>query len=341
MPKKEILDLPDIPTPTVIVYQNANFVSGLLQEIYQVGILEATETDIASTASNSSGTSSKADASGGGGFNLPLIGKANLKATGEHVREQAKNDENVTSDRRKFVYSQAYYMDRVRNALRTYKKVRPVKSLMDAESIRVGEFIEFEATFTANEANAILDILTPELTAAITRYLRRAEGIREIRETSDNLEKNEGEISVDKIHKIRAIYEAEAQDQAELAEAVTAAIRTDFRNDKTKEFYATIGQGNETFTAVTICDAEHFISKDSDRLLDGRFTVLAKVIADASQDVPVLAKNKLLHRLDIKSVKESLSPFATDVDAQDYVNLDFKTQIEGTSITVLPVAIYI
>lgn len=341
MPKKEIVNLPDTPTPTVIVYQNADFVSGLLQEIYQVGILEATETDIASTASKSSGSSSKADVSGGGRLNLPFVGKADLKATGGHVREQAKNDENAAADRRKFVYSQAYYMDRVRDGLRTYKQVRPVQSLADAESIRVGEFIEFEATFTANEANAILDILTPELTAAITRYLRRAEGIREIRETSDHLEENEGEISVDKIHKIRAIYEAEAQDQAELAEAVTTAIRTDFRSDKTKEFYATIGQGDKTFIAVTVCEAEHFVSKDSDRLLDGRFTVLAKVITDASQDVPVLAKNKLLHRLNIKAVKEALGPFATDADAQDYVNLDFKTQIEGTSITVLPVAIYI
>ncbi|AGG65878.1 DUF6414 family protein [Corynebacterium callunae] len=341
MTEKEIIDLPDSLTPTVVVYQNADFVSGLLQEIYQVGILEATETDIASTASKSSESSNKADASGEGRFNLPFFSKANLKVAGEYARAQAENDGSMASDRRKFVYSQAYYMDRVRNALRASEQVRTVTSLMDAESIRVGEFIEFEATFTANEANAILDILTPELTFAITSYLHKAEGIREIQEISDDLEKNKGEISVDKIYKIRAIYDAKAQDQAELAAAVTAAIRTDFRSDKTKEFYATIGQGNEAFTAVTICDAEHFVSIDSDRLLDGRFTVLAKVIADASQDVPVLAKNKLLHRLDIKSIKESLSSFATDVDAQDYVNLDFKTQIEGTSISVLPVAIYI
>lgn len=341
MPKKDGTNLPTLPTPTVIIYQNADFVLGLLQEIYQVGILESTESDIASTASKSSGSSGKADISGGGKLSLPFVGNADLKANGEHIREQAKNDENAAADRRKFVYSQAYYMDRVRNGLRAYNQVRPVKSLADAESIKVGEFIEFEATFTANEANAILDILTPELISAITHYLRRAEGIKEIRGVSDNLKENDDEISVDKIHKIRAIYEVEAQDQADLAEAVAAAVRTDFRSDKTKEFYATIGQGNEKLTAVTVCEAEYFVSKDSDRLLDGRFTVLAKVIADASQDVPVLAKNKLLHRLNIKAVEKALNPLVADQNAQDYVNLDFKTQIEGTSITVLPVAIYV
>lgn len=327
--------------PTVIVYQNADFVSGLLQEIYQTGILETAETDTTSSVAKSDESSDKTGVSGGGGINFPSFFKADLKASGEHVREQAENDERAVADRKKFVYSQAFYLDKVRTALRNWGQVRAVSSLEDANSIGIGDFIEFEAAFTANEANAILDILTPELTAAIARYLRKSEGTKEMDEVTERLGAIDGVPSVEKVSAIRAIHEAKAEDQAELAAAVTTAIRTDFRSDKTKEFYATIGQGDETFTAVTVCEAEHFVSKDSDRLLDGRFTVLAKVIAEAAEDVAVLAKNKLLNRLKIETVEEAMLPLAAGTKAQEYVDLELKAKIDGTSITVLPVAIYV
>ncbi|WP_290280112.1 DUF6414 family protein [Corynebacterium faecale] len=331
---------PNQPRPTVIVYQNADFVSGLLQELYQIGILETAETDFTSIAAESSGSSGKGRGSIGGVFSF-LFGKSEMRAEGEYVQEQAKNDENAVENRKKFVYSQAFYMDRVRAALRGRRQVRVIDSVEEAESIKIGDFIEFDASFAANEANAILDILTPQLTAAITRYLRKMEGLKEIRRVSESLEDIGEAISVEKINSIKAIHEAEAENQAALAEAVTAAIRTDFRSDKTKEFYATIGEESKKFTAVTVCEAEHFVSSDSDRLLDGRFTVLAKVITEAREDAPILAKNKLLHRLKIEAVEDALSPLADDAEAQRYVNLDLAAKIEGVSITVLPIAIYI
>lgn len=327
--------------PTVIVYQNADFVSGLLQEIYQTGILEIAETDTTSSDTRSDGSSDKTGISGGGGINFPTFFKTDFKASGEHVQEQAKNDERAVADRKKFVYSQAFYLDKVRTALRNQGQVRSANSLEDANSISTGDFIEFEAAFTANEANAILDILTPELTAAIAHYRHKSEGIKEMNEVTERLGTIDGVPPVETLNAVRVIHEAKAENQAELIAAVTTAVRTDFRGDKTKEFYATIGQGDETFTAVTVCESEHFVSKDSDRLLDGRFTVLAKVIAEADEDVPILAKNKLLHRLKIEAVEQALLPLARDKKAQKYVDLELKAKIEGTSITVLPVAIYV
>lgn len=83
---------------------------------------------------------------------------------------------------------------------------------------------------------------------------------------------------------------------------VTTAVRADFGSDATREYYGTVGSGDDTVTAVTICDAACFLIDDADRLLDGHFTVLGKVTSKVTHDVPVLARNKLLNRLDTEFV---------------------------------------
>ncbi|NKS77656.1 hypothetical protein GS539_17155 [Rhodococcus hoagii] len=107
--------------------------------------------------------------------------------------------------------------------------------------------MEFSASFRANEVNAILDIATPELTSAVTRYLTRRAGTEELRTLGDVVDHTE-------IVRRREISELEASDRAELASAVTMAIRADFRGDSTKEFYAKIGEDENSFTAVTVCE---------------------------------------------------------------------------------------
>lgn len=325
----------------MIVYQNPDFVSGLLQEIYQIGLLESAEVDAQATHGETANSSASGTGKGRGGYGVPFVGRIDLEAGGEYIRQQASNDENVVADRKKFVYSQAFYMDRVRAALRAQRFVQTLSKKSDAQSAAVGSFVEFHATFRANEVNAVLDILTPDLTAAITKYLRRAAGTNQVRTVAANLEATGDFITPEKASAIRAIHEAEAVNQAELASAITTAVRADFRGDRTKEFYATVGSDDAAFTAVTVCEAEHFVTSDSDRLLDGRFTVLAKVISAAREDVPILAKNKLLNRFKVDAVEDAIRPIVEDRDAGEFFDLDFAAKIDGTSITVMPVAIYI
>lgn len=331
------------PHPTVIVYQNADFVSGLLQEIYQIGLLESAELDIQSTSSQAETSKKSGGAKAGLSFNAPLISKTELSAAADYIGEQARSDEGITADRKKFVYSQAFYLDRVRAALRS-SAVRPLTSATDAATSRVGDIVEFSASFRANEVNAILDIATPQLTSAITQYLTRRGGTEEMRDLPDDVDHRT-------IVKLREIQELEAADRADLAKAVTTAVRADFRGDRTKEFYAEIG-GEGGFTVVTVCEAEHFTTQDPDRLLDGTFSVLAKVISESAVDRSVLGRNKLLHRVDVEFLDHTLGSLVAstrrradaDIDVEytgEYFDASLSAKIAGPSLIVMPIAIYV
>lgn len=331
-----------VSPPTVIVYQNADFVSGLLQEIYQIGLLESAELDIQSTTTETAGSKKSGGGKGGVSFTAPFVSKAELSAAADYIGEQARSDESATADRKKFVYSQAFYLDRVRAALRN-SGVRTLTSAADADSTRIGDIVEFSAAFRANEANAILDIATPELTSALTRYLTRRAGTENLRALGDVVDHAE-------IIRVREISELEASDRAELASAITAAIRADFRGDRTKEFYAEVSSEDDAFTAVTVCEVEHFTTQDPDRLLDGTFTVLAKVISEVDTDRAVLSRNKLLHRVDVDFLDHMLDKLVDNTRARahiddeytgEYINTEFAATIEEPSLIVMPIAIYV
>lgn len=330
----------DLPQPTVTIYQNPEFISGLIQEMYKTGLLETRETESKSTNSqNSSSTASMGAEAEVEGRLFPL--KARARANGQYSGGLSENDEKAAANSLKFVYSQAYYLDQVRSTLRQQNRIIVLDSLGAAKKIKAGDFVEFEASFRANEANAILDILTPELTRSIAHYFRKAAGIEQIEEISADLEAVDENISIEKITAIRAIHEEKAENDAKLAAAVTKALRTDFRGDVTKEFYAQIITGDQPLTAVTVCEAAHFVSLDTDRLLDGRFTVLGKAVSKIRYDVPVLEKNKLLNRLKIESIGDNLLSLTDNDKAEEFLNLNFSTVIDGASITVLPIAIYV
>ncbi|HCG45663.1 MAG TPA: hypothetical protein DEV68_01510 [Corynebacterium flavescens] len=76
-------------------------------------------------------------------------------------------------------------------------------------------------------------------------------------------------------------------------------------------------------------------------MLDGRFTVLAKVISDVREEVPILERNKLLKRLNVEAVDNILRPLTENKDVAEYMDLEFQSTIEGASVTVLPIAIYV
>lgn len=182
-------------SPTVVVYQTADFED--------------------SSTSGKEGKSEKKFKTGARADVFPWPVGINAQAGYGH--EQGATEEVAARRHNKFVYSQEYYLDHVRSGLRDRELITQVHGAADASSLPVGAFIEFEAKFEANEVNTILDILTPELSAAITRYIKKNQGIREMDAIRQQAADSEVEISVDKLSAIRAIYEAQAENQAAFA----------------------------------------------------------------------------------------------------------------------------
>lgn len=321
------------PTPRTIVYQNADFVSAMLQEMYQLGLLESAESD---STGKSSATDSKQRKAGGAANaegTAPFVAKVGGKIDGEWVRQQTEADEQTTAQRQKFVYSQAHYLDAVRRGL-----IERGQLSAEAFAASAGDIVEFTAlAVRPNEVNALLDIATPTLVREITRFAIRHSKRAEIQEVFDEAEAAGVDIDAGKIGALRAIHELAASDAAEIAEAVAGALQVDARRTATREYHAAV---SDERNAVLICDAEHFVTADPDRLLDGQFTILGKVIKPLTPTTPILANNKLLRRFQPEAVTDLLDQFGADEAAAEYFDLSFDTEITN-AITVMPIAIYI
>ena len=106
MPKKPPQQRP-IQTPRTIVYQNPDFVSAMLQEMYQVGLLQSSEGDVAGKETTTGNKQRKAAAGAGAEGTAPFVAKVTGKLDGEGMRQQTEVDERSSAQRQKFVYSQA------------------------------------------------------------------------------------------------------------------------------------------------------------------------------------------------------------------------------------------
>lgn len=336
--------------PIVAVYQNGAAVEGILQQAYTAPLIVDESRDSSRQDSHTSEASGGAQGESRGkvtGYGLGSI----EAAIGADFRKRSESGAtSIGRTTSTWQYTQAYYLHVVRNSLREQGMLSRLTGRGDAEALRPGDFVEFTCRFDPSQITALLDIITPDLVRAIARHVTHKR----------MMEKFTGRAP----EEVRAYIErmdAEKTADGELAYAVAAAAGIDFRSTKTREFYGRIGADDDTVTAITMCDLPHFVIDDEDRLLDGQFSVLAKVTETLSEDVPILARNKVLSRLDAASVDVLLDKFNTDVltDMQDKaaqtvephpadgqpMELDFDfvvdSRVVGACIKVMPIAIYV
>lgn len=353
--------------PTITIYQNPDHVDGLLQQAYHAPLITEENRERREENTDQFGS----DGSGGGKVgakgSVPGIGsiEAGISADFNKRRQQGRIDAGGTTS--SWVYTRAYYLHLVRAYLRANNLLKTVTCRRDAEDLQVGDFVEYQATFTPNQVAALLDTATPELVAKVTRSIVQAKMIDGFDEWHD-FEARQGHIA-------KIEQKLTAADEA--ARAITDAVHVDFRADKTREFYGRVGADEEAVTIITICDNEHFTISDEDRLLDGHFSVLGKVSAPATENLPVLNRNKVLDRLNptavdaiVDTLNETLNTQSTrltdrinadfdqdmavddegsnqehsslnELDASDYLRLRLESRVRGTSISVIPIAIYV
>ena len=334
-------------TITISIYQNADHVSGILQQVFRQPLVVDESRERQTERSDSAERSGKAGANVEASGTLPFVGSV---AVGADIGGTANAGHSVATGMRStqsFLYSQATYLYLVRDELKRTGQLKSVTSSEDARELKSGDFVEYQAAFRPNEINTLLDILTPDLIAEIASFRIRRQGL----ELFDVSEYDHERLTrmVEKNH-------AKAEITSSLAREVARAVRADFRSEKTREFYGVIGREDDQVTAITICDNEHFVVNDEDRILDGVFTVLGKVISPTEADVPILERNKILERFRPEAVDKVLEVVQEAVEAQteplgtaraqpdlapgDLIDLDFASRISGISFRVVPIAIY-
>lgn len=327
--------------PTIAVYQNPDHVVGILQQLHVAPLVTGETREHGSGDSSGDKTEATGRSGGKAGVSVPLIGEVGFDASGDLARIRESGLTTSTKTTQNFTYSQAYYLFVVRDALRRRGLVRTIVSAADAADLSSGDFVEFQATFKPNALHALLDILTPDLISAITHHKVKSEGLALFSGYSD----------IDELRIFSEGLHLKAQIRADIARAMAEAVRVDFRAEKTREFYGAI---SSDVTAVTICDNDHFVVDDEDRILDGSFTVLGKVTSGVERDVPVLSRNKLLDRIGPDVVDavfgmlhdgaseqaEKLQLGDVELDMSDALDVKLPSRIKGASFRVIPVAVF-
>ncbi|WP_338747882.1 hypothetical protein [Janibacter alittae] len=121
---------------------------------------------------------------------------------------------------------------------------------------------------------------------------------------------------MEKVQEFKLRLDGDMDTWGAIGRSATEAVRADFRSAKTREFYGQIGEGDDLLTFITMCDVEHFVVEDEDRILDGHFTVLGKVAGPLMQDEPILSRNKVLERMRPEAVDELVRVMNESVQEQ-------------------------
>lgn len=328
----------------VSVYQNPDYVVGILQQMVQRGLLTVEEIERTHDAASAETSSKSARAETDAGANVGPLGRLSIAFGAEAARGRDASTSSGDVLRQRIEYSQAYYLYLVRRLLDSEDRILRLHGLGDARHVEIGSFVEYQAQFAADEAGAILDIATPEFAAAVARFV-------EHRRTIAGFDSIEGGFDGLQVHIAKRKFVEDSH--AEFARAVASAIRVDFRSDATRQYYGEVGEGDDLLHVITICEAQHFITRDEDRLLDGTFTVLGKIVGGLEENPPILEPNKILSRINpdyldyaFKALHEATEGAATDRlpdDLADTPAFDarFRARLSGTALKVLPIAVYV
>ncbi|WP_420174866.1 DUF6414 family protein [Luteococcus sp. OSA5] len=335
-------NVPVLATPTVSIYQHPDYVSGILQQLSDGALLTIHRHESGSESTRKKSGDVKGQAKGDGKARVPFFGEATAALDATATAALASNDVSTVKSTIEYTYSQASYLHRVRQVLEERSLLHQITSADDAAALSAGDIVEFEAKFSADKIPAILDMATPAIVRAIVQK-------QEMDKVTRVIDWTDFEDQQSKTSEARLRIDT----QQELWVAVVDAIKSDFRSNDTLEYYGAIGDdGQVTVTAITICDRAHFLVEDHDRILDGRFRVLAKVTAGTAVDRPLLERNKLLDRIQpaavdalVEEMKQGISKetAATKADGLPTViqDLGIESRIKGPSFKVMPIAIYV
>lgn len=317
-PKPKLITVDEADLFSLVIYQNASYIESLYQQLLETGV-PGEETHL-----EHDDRARKLAAEVGVSGHVPALLKGAGKGSGEWTRDRGTSDEATTQQ------TNARWLQVVRKEMRDRQGALRIESRTDIENLRSGVFIEFSATFRTNDLNSILDIVTPELAYAITEYTK----------TREQLDQWQND------RPMQALIER-ARYKAQVARAATEAVRKDFRNELSREYFGTItGRNGQAVrgTATVICDLPLFDGGDPDKLLDGRYRVFGRVIDVSRKDASILDRNKILTRLKAPALdylQELVKTTDNSGSVEDYFDLSLNLTVPGPIVKVIPVAIFV
>lgn len=325
-------------TPVATIYQNSDQVAGILQQLFGQPLVVEESRENQSQAGHGNEDSTAGKLSGGAKTTLPFIGSFGVEASGDLASTGSWTSTSGTAARQQFVYSQAYYLHLVRQRLADSGDLHRITSVMDVESIEPGEFVEYTTYFDPVELTIALEVITPELVDAIAQWT--------VRNRYKNSYPEDADFEGIRVHAQKMKVAAESE--GAFARAIATAVQADARQEATREYYGRIAR-TPGLTAITVCEREHFITGEPDRLLDGKFTVFGKVISDVTDEAPTFARNKLLRNLSADAFDNVIGEMRSALSSQktisgmrpdDFLDLKLDSRVRGKSFRVLPLAIF-
>lgn len=297
---------------SIVIYQNEEYISGLYQQFHGGKVVGEVVDDSAGDAQN---VGAKA---GAGGKFLGLI-RLDADVNGNM---QWNSTQSIS---RTMTFDQAFYLHGVRQKLYAEELVKRFDQGTAYNGLAVGDFVEFRATFKPNLLASLLDILTPEIVHRFA-YASSVEG-----GLYEGIPEEEKQFVIDT-----------ASVKAAQAVSFMEGAQREFRNETSAEYYGAVIGENINVTAVTVCDKALFSGGDSDRILDGEFKVLGKIVQINRAGYSMLDRNKILNRLREESftwVREQISEKLED--AEQYFDTSLDLQSSGPAFKVIPIAIFV
>lgn len=332
--------------PNVTIYRDNTYVQDLVQLGFAPGLL--TQSVLTSTKAAKILKDDTFNAGGSADAKGSLVGAAAASAGFNLGRNKGTNleDSHQSVSENHYTHTEASAVQLILQALKSNEDLTSIGKIKDARDVRVGDFVEFEATFRPNEVSTLLDVFTPETAGRLAQVINRRL----------YLNKFTGDAQLPPFDKRQQLAENQKNEEqwvSDLTEVIIQGIQADLRSATTREYYGLVSGTRSPLTAVIACESSAFITSDPDRLLDGEFKVFGKVISKARQDVSIFDRSKVLARIKagaLGSISEQLEEisdieakgvFGEDTTIGELFDFTLPSIIEGWSFGVLPIAIYI
>lgn len=307
----------------LVIYLNESFVSGLYSSLF-----DGIHGDIEKISKNSSNKQRKSGIKTKLKAMMLFAGGASVAADINELN--ARNSEEQS--KQTTTYGNAYRLEKVLNKLSEESELTVIDSQDSFSKTNTNEFVSFRAFFAKNEILELLDVITPEL-ANILTYVIYA-----------NIVQNQ---SVDNKDFEEKFNQKIAEGYQVTAFQTVNAIKKDFANDHSSEFFGKLVDYNDKEIDITcdaICDNRFFTNGDTERILDGVFHVVGKVIQvqdeTSERTITQFDRNKLLKRIKPDGLAALEGWLTANAPKNDYYDLSLNLTIKGKAFKVIPVAIY-